>query len=85
MSINFVQLAPILAATTTIGGLIFQLGKHSEKLDIIGFKVEAQGKKEEHLNQACNDIKSSIQSLQKDISYIKEDIHDIKGTIHQSS
>ena len=36
MSITFVQLAPMIAATTTVGGLIFQIGKHSEKLDMIG-------------------------------------------------
>ena len=83
MSITLVQLAPIIAATTTVGGLIFQIGKHSEKLDMIGFKVEAQEKKEEYLNQSVNDIKASIQSLQKDISYIKEDVHDIKTSIHQ--
>ena len=83
MSITLVQLAPMIAATTTVGGLIFQIGKHAEKLDIIGFKVEAQEKKEEHLNQSVNDIKASIQSLQKDISYIKEDVHDIKTSIHQ--
>lgn len=83
MSITLVQLAPMIAATTTVGGLIFQIGKHSEKLDMIGFKVEAQGKKEEYLNQSVNDIKSSIQSLQKDISYIKEDVHDIKTSINQ--
>jgi len=76
-------LAPMIAATTTVGGLIFQIGRHSEKLDMIGFKVEAQGKKEEYLNQSVNDIKASIQSLQKDISYIKEDVHDIKTSINQ--
>ena len=37
MSITLVQLAPMIAATTTVGGLIFQIGKHSEKLDMIGF------------------------------------------------
>ncbi len=83
MSITLVQLAPMIAATTTVGGLIFQIGRHSEKLDMIGFKVEAQGKKEEYLNQSVNDIKASIQSLQKDISYIKEDVHDIKTSINQ--
>ena len=45
MSIPLTQLGPLLAATTTIGGLIFQIGKHSEKLDIVGLKVEAQEKK----------------------------------------
>ena len=47
MSVNFQQLAPILAACMTTGGVIFQIGKHAEKLELIGIKVEAQEKKEE--------------------------------------
>ena len=47
MSVNFQQLAPILAACMTTGGVIFQIGKHAEKLEIISLKVEAQEKKEE--------------------------------------
>ena len=42
MSVNFTQLAPIIGACMTTGGLIFQVGKQSEKLDSLGFKVEAQ-------------------------------------------
>ena len=42
MSVNFQQLAPILAACMTTGGVIFQIGKQSEKLELIGLKVEAQ-------------------------------------------
>ena len=83
MSIPLTQLGPLIAATTPVGGLIFQIGKHSEKLDIMGLKVEAQEKKEEHTISSINDIKSAIQVLQMDVSYIKEDVHDIKSTIHQ--
>tara|TARA_Y100001936_G_scaffold201757_1_gene204120 strand:+ start:59 stop:310 length:252 start_codon:yes stop_codon:yes gene_type:complete len=83
MSIPLTQLGPLIAATTTVGGLIFQIGKHSEKLDIIGLKVEAQEKKEEHTISSINDIKSAIQVLQMDVSYIKEDVHDIKSIIHK--
>ena len=45
MSVNFQHIAPILAACMTTSGVIFQIGKHAEKLDIIGLKVEAQEKK----------------------------------------
>ena len=83
MSIPLTQLGPLLAATTTLGGLIFQIGKHSEKLDIMGLKVEAQEKKEEHTITYINEIKSAIQVLQMDVSYIKEDVHDIKSTINE--
>ena len=32
MSINFTTLAPMVATVATAGGLIFQIGTHSEKL-----------------------------------------------------
>ena len=83
MSINFNTIAPISATIISLGGIVFQIGKHSEKLDIIGLKVEAQEKKEENTISYINDIKSAIQVLQMDVSYIKEDVHDIKSTIHQ--
>ena len=42
--VNFQHLAPILAACVTTGGIVFQIGKQSERLEIIGLKVEAQEK-----------------------------------------
>ena len=81
MSVNFQQLAPILAACMTTGGLIFQIGKHAEKLDIIGVKVEAQEKKEDYNNLNINEILGNVNILKNDIQNIKEDIRDIKGYI----
>ena len=79
MSINFQQIAPIIAACMTTGGLIFQIGKHAEKLDVIGVKVEAQEKKEGYNNQNINEILGNVNILKNDIQNIKEDIKDIKG------
>jgi tRNA1(Val) A37 N6-methylase TrmN6 len=79
MSINFQQIAPIIAACMTTGGVIFQIGKHAEKLDIIGVKVEAQEKKEGFNNQNINEILGNVNILKNDIQNIKEDIRDIKG------
>ena len=45
MSVNFTQLAPIIGAFVTTGGILFQTGKQAEKLDTIGIKVEAQEKR----------------------------------------
>ena len=79
MSVNIFQIiAPVVAASATIGGIIFQVGKQSEKLDIIGMKVETQSKKEEFFNEKLCDIFNTVNSLKSDISYMKEDIHDIK-------
>ena len=71
-------IGPIIAASATVGGMIFQMGKQSEKLDFIGMKVEAQEKKEEFLNEKLCEIYNKMNTLQNDISYMKGDIHDIK-------
>tara|TARA_Y100000817_G_scaffold194293_1_gene151916 strand:- start:271 stop:525 length:255 start_codon:yes stop_codon:yes gene_type:complete len=78
MSVNFQQLAPILAACMTTGGVIFQIGKHAEKLEIISLKVEAQEKKEEYYNQSINQLLGSMNILKNDVGNIKEDIKEIK-------
>ena len=81
MSINFQTIAPIIAGCTTIGGMIFEIGKQSEKLDFIGLKVQAQEKKYEFNNGKICEIHGDINILKNDISNIKEDIHDIKSYI----
>ena len=63
----------------TTGGLIFQTGKHAEKLDVIGVKVEVQEKKEGYNNQNINEIFGNVNILKNDIQNIKEDIKDIKS------
>lgn len=78
MSINMQVIGPIIAASATVGGMIFQMGKHSEKLDFLGTKVEAQEKKEEFMNEKLCEIYNKMNTLQNDISYMKEDVHDIK-------
>ena len=47
MNVNFATIAPMIATMATAGGLIFQIGTHSEKLGSMGLKVEALEKKEE--------------------------------------
>ena len=78
MSVNFQQLAPILAACMTTGAVIFQIGKHAEKLEIISLKVEAQEKKEEYYNQSINQLLGSMNILKNDVGNIKDDIKEIK-------
>ena len=85
MSINFQQLAPILAACMTTGGVIFQIGKQSEKLELIGLKVEAQEKKEEYYNQSINKLLGSMNILKNDVGNIKDHIKEIKDYMRSSS
>jgi len=79
MSINFQQIAPILAACMTTGGVIFQIGKHAEKLDFIGLKVEAQEKKEASTSQTINEILGNVNLVRNDVENIKGDIKEIKN------
>ena len=81
MSVNFTQLAPIIGAFVTTGGILFQIGKQSEKLDTIGVKVEAQEKKDIFNNEKICEIYNKVNILQNDISNIKEDINEIKSYI----
>ena len=78
MSVNFQQLAPILAACMTTGGVIFQIGKHEEKLELISLKVDAQEKKEDYYNKSINQLLGTMNVLKNDVSHIKDDIKEIK-------
>jgi len=72
------QMLPLIGGCVSIGGIIFQTGKHADRLDFLWSKVEAQGKKEEYNNKTLYEIKSDIKTLTHDICAIKEDIHEIK-------
>ena len=79
MSVNFQQIAPIIAACMTGSGVIFQIGKHAEKLDIVGLKVEAQEKRDNSTNQTINEILGNVNIVKNDVENIKEDIKEIKN------
>lgn len=73
------QFVPLIGGCVSIGGIIFQTGKHAEKIDFLCGKVHAQEKKEEYNNKTLYEIKGDLKTLTHDISAIKEDIHEIKG------
>jgi len=72
------QILPLIGGCVSIGGIIFQTGKHADRLDFLWAKVEAQGKKEEYNNKTLYEIKSDIKTLTHENNAIKEDIHEIK-------
>tara|TARA_Y100000996_G_scaffold390033_1_gene350909 strand:- start:1207 stop:1461 length:255 start_codon:yes stop_codon:yes gene_type:complete len=78
MSINFQHIAPIIAACVTTGGLVFQVGKQSERMDIIGLKVEAQEKKNEKRDFAITEMNSKLNIISNDLAHLKTDIKEIK-------
>ena len=72
------QFIPLIGGCVSIGGIIFQTGKHADKLEFLWTKVEAQEKKEEYMNSTLYEIKSDIKTLTHDMTSIKEDICEIK-------
>ena len=72
------QFIPLIGGCVSIGGIIFQTGKHADRLDFLWTKVEAQGLKEEYNNKTLYEIKGDLKTLSHDINAIKEDIHEIK-------
>ena len=78
MSINFNTLAPISATVISIGGLIFQIGRHSEKLDLLNNKVYAQEKKVEENYKYINDMKIFMSRSDEKLDDMNANIKEIK-------
>lgn len=81
MSVNLQQFLPLMGGLISVGGLIFKMGQHAEKIDVLDLKVYAQEKKVELNNNVMNDIHKELSILRNDISYMKEDIHEIKNKL----
>ena len=77
------QMLPFIGATISIGGIIFQTGKHAEKIDFVFGKVEAQEKKVEYTDQNVCEIKSDLKTLTNDVATIKQDIRDVKQRMNK--
>ena len=78
MSLNFNTIAPISATVLSIGGLVFQLGRHSEKLDIINNKVYAQEKKVDENYKYINDMKIFMSRSDEKLDDMNTTIKEIK-------
>lgn len=78
MSINFNTLAPISATVISISGLIFQLGRHSEKLDLLNNKVYAQEKKVDENYKYINDMKIFMSRSDEKLDDMNANIKEIK-------
>ena len=78
MSLNFNTIAPISATVLSIGGLVFQIGKHSEKLDILNNKVYAQEKKVDENYKYINDMKIFMSRSDEKLDDMNTTIKEIK-------
>ena len=83
MSLNFNTIAPISATVLSIGGLIFQLGRHSEKLDVLNTTVYAQEKKVDENYKYINDMKMFISRTDERLDKINDINDDIKEIKHK--
>tara|TARA_B110000858_G_C17425419_1_gene303047 strand:+ start:228 stop:509 length:282 start_codon:yes stop_codon:yes gene_type:complete len=83
MSLNFNTIAPISATVLSIGGLIFQMGKHSEKLDVLNNVVYAQEKKVDENYKYINEIKMFISRTDERLDKLNDMTDDIKEIKHK--
>ena len=83
MSVNFNMIAPISATVLSIGGLIFQMGKHSEKLDVLNATVYAQEKKVDNNYKYINDMKLFITRTDERLDKINDINDDLKEIKHK--
>ena len=81
MSVNFQHMAPIIAACVTTGGIVFQIGKQSERLESLGMKVEAQEKQNVSVNNVICGMDTKLNIISNDLSHLKNDISEIKQKI----
>jgi hypothetical protein len=83
MSINFNTIAPISATILSISGLVFQIGKHSEKLDLLNNKVYAQEKKVDQNYKYINDMKIFMSRSDEKLDDINISIKEIKNKLEK--
>ena len=81
MSINFNTIAPISATIISLGGIVFQIGKHSEKLDLLNNKVYAQEKKVDENYKYINDMKIFMSRSDEKLDDINISIKEIKNKL----
>ena len=75
------NLLPLIGASISIGGIIFQIGKQSEKLHTIGFQVDALEKKDNEYNNFMNNINSKLLLAEEKLKNIENDVKCIKTKI----
>ena len=79
---SFQQVLPYLCGGISVGGLIFKMGEHAEKIHVISATVEAQEKRVDINHNIINEIHNDLSILKNDISYMKNDVHEIKNRLN---
>jgi len=81
MSTIYNAVVPLLGASISISGIIYQIGKQSEKVEISLLKVHALEKKEEHSTDTINNINGNMLVINEKLKNIEEDVKVIKNNI----
>ena len=77
MSLNLQQILPFMGGLISVGTIIFKMGQHAEKLDVLDLTVLAQENKVSVNHDIITTIHTDISVLKNDISYMKDDLHNI--------
>lgn len=77
-NITIGNLLPYIGGILSTGGIIFQIGKQSEKLNTLGFEVKALENKEETYNMFMSNINGKLLLADEKLKNIEEDVKEIK-------
>lgn len=72
---------PLIGASISIGSIIYQIGKQSEKIEISLGKVNALENKENNTNKIINDINGNMLVINEKLKNIEENVKVIKNKI----
>jgi hypothetical protein len=75
------NIVPMIGAGVSLGGIIFNIGKHSEKLNLLNFKVEALEEKKKNDDDLMHHIHSKLLVSEERLKNIEEDVKEIKLNI----
>lgn len=75
------NLLPYIGGILSTGGIIFHIGKQSEKLDTIGLEVKALEKKDDTYNMFMNNINGKLLLADEKLKNIEEDVREIKNKL----
>lgn len=68
------EIAGFIASAATVGTLIFQAGKESNRVDELFSKAHAAGIERKETRDILFDIHGKLTGMEKDIQYIKSSV-----------
>ena len=71
----------MIGAGVSLGGIIFNIGKNSKKLNLLNFKVEALEEKKKNDDDLMHHIHSKLLVSEERLKNIEEDVKEIKLNI----